>query len=164
MWLLVSLRTCGYVYAEGSGERGAEKSRSEELGNSVPVPGIYIKNVRTFHSMPSPPELWLCNSFLPLQWEFGVWPGWRLSNRRVRRDEVKEAVGKLAPHGKNHTLYVVLWPETGCNFSNRGSHPSASSDNWKIIAQCRPLLLTPWCSGLPEIVFPERGIFKLYLT
>lgn len=125
---------------------GSRKSRSEELGNSAPASGIHIKAMRMFHPMPSP---WIYGFRIlsPVTWEFGVWPGWQMSKRRVSRDEVKEAIWKLALQGKNHTLCLVLWPETSCNFSNRGSHPSTSSSNWKIIARCRPFLPTTWRSG-----------------
>lgn len=49
----------------GGGVGEAEKSRSKKaLGNSAPVPGIHTKNTRMFHSMPSPPNVWLWSSFL----------------------------------------------------------------------------------------------------
>lgn len=111
--------------------------------------------------MPSPLDLWPWNSFL---WshenlEFGL--GGKCQKGGVSEDGVTEAIWKLAPRGKNHTLSLILRPETSCNFSNRGSNSSTSSSNWKITSECRPFLLTTRCS-VCLILRSQRGEFTGY--
>lgn len=47
--------------------------------------------MRMFHVGPVPGSMVL-ECFSPVSWEFGVWPAWQISNRKMGRDEVKEAI------------------------------------------------------------------------
>ena len=141
---------------------GSRKSRSkEELGNSAPGHHHHMKNTRAFYSVLSPPNFKALEFLSPITWE-DVWLRQQMSNTKVSRDEVKEAIWKWAHRGRNYILHLALWPKTGCNFSNHGSYSftqvAAERLSHNAVHFPHHLML-----GLPDIVFPKRQIYRLFM-
>ena len=67
-----------------------------------------MKNTRAFYSVLSPPNFKALEFLSPITWE-DVWLRQQMSNTKVSRDEVKEAIWKWAHRGRNYILHLAIF-------------------------------------------------------